>query len=343
MKAAVLHGIDDLRIEERPRPTPGPDEVMVNVKAVGVCGSDIHWYHEGRIGDRIVYEPLVLGHEAAGEIVQVGANVKEWKPGDRVALEPGIPCRKCAFCKRGDYNLCQNGIYQSAPGADGFFAEYVVMPADYVFRLPDHLDWIEGAMIEPWQVGLQAATQGEVTPGQSVAVLGAGPIGLFTLQAALARGATNVIVTDVQDHRLEMARKLGATHAVNVADKQATDEILNLTDGRGADVVFEAAGAVPTAQQSLWAVRRGGTVVLVGMFSVPTFNLDVLRIVRQELSLRGVFRYANHYPMAIDLAGARRVDLKSMVTHTFPLDKAKEALDFAMERKDVAIKVAVTV
>jgi L-iditol 2-dehydrogenase len=343
MKAAVLHGIDDLRIEERPQPVPGPGEVLVNVKAIGVCGSDIHWYHEGRIGEKVVTEPLVIGHEAAGEIVQVGADVQGWQAGDRVALEPGLYCRKCDFCKRGDYNLCQNGVYQSSPGADGFFAEYVTMPADKVFRLPDNLDWIEGAMIEPWQVGLQAAYQGEVAPGQAVAVLGAGPIGLFTLQAALARGATNVIVTDVEPRRLALAQELGATHVVNAAKVDAVAEIVRLTGGQGADVVLEAAGAVPTMQQSLYAVRRGGMVVLVGMFSVPNFNLEVLRIVRQGLTLRGVFRYANHYPVAIALAGAGRVNLKAPVTHTFPLEQTKEALDFSMTHKDVAIKVAVTI
>jgi L-iditol 2-dehydrogenase len=217
------------------------------------------------------------------------------------------------------------------------------MPSDKVFRLPDKLDWIEGAMIEPWQVGLQATWEGQVGPGQTVAVLGAGPIGLFTLQAALAQGAASVIVTDVEEHRLDLAAKLGATHVVNAAKADTVAEITRLTGGLGADVVFEAAGAVPTAQQSLHAARRGGTIVLVGMFSVPRFELDVLRVVRQGLDVRGVFRYANRYPVALALAAAGRVDLKSVVTHTFPLERTKEALDFSMTHKDVAIKVAVTI
>ncbi len=342
MKAAVLYGIDDLRIEDRDRPEPKAGEVLVNVKAVGVCGSDIHWYHEGHIGDRYVDGPLVLGHEAAGEIVALGEGVSAWQVGDRVALEPGLYCRKCDFCKRGDYNLCLDSVYQSSPGADGFFAEYVTMPADKVFRLPDGLDWIEGAMIEPWQVGVQAAHLGNVQPGHSVAVLGSGPIGLYTLQAAIARGATNLVVTDVQDHRLLMARKLGATTTINVAGKDAVAEVLAATGGRGADVVFETAGAVPTGQQTLWVAKRGGMVVLVGMFSESNFNLEVLRVVRQQLTVKGVFRYANSYEPAIALAAAGRVDLRSPVTHTFPLAQTKEALEFAMNRKDEAIKVAVT-
>ena len=342
MKAAVLYKVNDLRIEERPRPVPGPEEVLIRVKAVGVCGSDMHWYAEGHIGDNYVTEPLVLGHEAAGEVVEVGANVKGWQAGDRVALEPGLYCRRCDFCKRGDYNLCRDGVYQSSPGADGFFAEYVTMPWDKVFRLPDHLDWIEGAMIEPFVVGLMAARQGDVQAGQAVAILGSGPIGLFTLQAALAYGASNVIVTDVEDKRLAVAKELGATHIVNAARASTADEIVRLTGGRGADVVFEAAGAVPTAQQSVYAVRRGGTIVLVGMFSQGSFTMDMIRIIRSQLTIRSVFRYANQYPVAIALAGAGRVNLKLPVTHTFPLDQVKEALDFGIQHKDIAIKVAVT-
>ncbi len=343
MKAATLYKAHDLRIEERPRPTAAGDEVLVKVKAVGICGSDMHLYDEGRIGNAVLERPLVLGHEAAGEVVAVGPAVTHLKVGDRIALEPGIPCRKCAYCKRGEYHLCPTVRFHGVPHADGYFAEYVTIPEDFAFRLPDNLDFVAGAMLEPLAVGLQAATEGEVTVGQSVAVFGAGPIGLAALQAARVRGAAQLLVVDVVEKRLEMAAKLGATHVVNAAQTSAVEEIARLTGGLGADVVLETAAAVPTVQQSLFAARRGGVVVLVGIPSQPLIPLDIVRIVRSRMQVRGCFRYVNQYPVAIALAGAGKVDVKSAVTHQFPLDELPQAIEFAIKSKDVAIKCAITI
>jgi L-iditol 2-dehydrogenase len=343
MKAGVLYKARDLRLEERPRPQPAADEVLVKIKAVGICGSDMHLYEEGRIGNASLESPLVLGHEAAGEVVETGAAVTRLKVGERVALEPGIPCRKCAYCKRGEYHLCPDVKFHGVPGNDGYFAEYVAIPADFAYRLPDELDFVQGAMLEPLAVGLQAATEGEVQPGQSVAILGSGPIGLSALQACLVRGATKTIVVDVVDKRLQMASELGATHVVNAKQTPAVAEIVRLTGGLGADVVLETAGAVPTIQQSLYAARRGGTVVLVGISAEANVPLDVVRIVRARMRVHGCFRYVNQYPVAVALASSGKVDVRAAVSHSFVLDELPTAIEFANKRKDIAIKCVVTV
>ncbi|MCL5110056.1 MAG: NAD(P)-dependent alcohol dehydrogenase [Chloroflexi bacterium] len=342
MKAGVLYKAHDLRLEERPRPAPAPGEVLVQIKAVGICGSDMHLYEEGRIGNTVLEQPVVLGHEAAGEVVELGSGVTSLKVGDRVAMEPGIPCRQCAYCKRGEYHLCPDVKFHGVPGNDGYFAEYATIPADFAFKLPANLDYVQGAMLEPLAVGLQAATEGEVRPGQSVAILGSGPIGLAALQASLVHGATNVIVVDVVEKRLEMAKELGASHVVNAAHTPAVQEIARLTGGLGADVVLETAGAVPTIQQTLYAARRGGVVVLVGIASQANVPLDVVRIVRSRMQVRGCFRYVNQYPVAVSLASTGKVDVRSTVTHSFPIDQLTEGIEFAIKRKDVAIKCVVT-
>ena len=342
MKAGVLYQAHDLRLEERPRPVPAADEVLVKIKAVGICGSDMHLYEEGRIGNALLERPLVLGHEAAGEVVEVGAAVTGVMVGDRVALEPGIPCRRCAYCKRGEYHLCPYVRFHGVPGTDGYFAEYATIPSDFAYRLPDGLDYVQGAMLEPLAVGLQAATEGEVQPGQSVAILGSGPIGLASLQASLVRGATKTIVVDVVEKRLQMAKELGATHVVNAAQTPAVAEIVRLTEGLGADVVLETAGAVATIQQSVHAGRRGGTVVLVGIAGEPNVPLDVVRIVRSRMRVHGCFRYVNQYPVAVALASAGKVDVRSSVSHSFGLDELPTAIEFAVKRKDVAIKCVVS-
>ncbi|MHB1416110.1 MAG: alcohol dehydrogenase catalytic domain-containing protein [Chloroflexota bacterium] len=215
MKAAVLLHAQQVQIEERPRPVPGADEVLVRIKACGICGSDLHFYHAGRVGNLVVETPLVLGREAAGEVVELGAGVSGWQVGDRVTIEPGVQCRRCAYCKRGEYNLCPNSTFQSAPGADGFFAEYATLATDHIFRLPDSLGYVEGALIEPWTVALQAAQQGTVGPGQVVAVFGCGPIGLLCLQAAAVRGAASIVAVDLEERRLRLAAELGSTHTIN--------------------------------------------------------------------------------------------------------------------------------
>jgi len=342
MTAAYLHAINDLRVEQTEVPRlEDPQEVLIRIKAVGVCGSDIHFYREGRIGPYIVEKPVVLGHECSGEIVEVGKAVTNVRPGDRVAIEAGVPCRRCWFCKSGRYNLCATVPFMGTPPTDGAFREYVVWPSDFVFPVPNSVSFEEGAMTEPLAVGMQAAKRGKIHPSMKVAVIGAGPIGLTTLQAAAAHGATTVMVSDVSDSRLQLAQRLGATHAINAKQNDAIAAVKDLTVGLGADVVLETAGTPATIQQALAMVRRGGVVVLVGMSSVLEFPIEVMDIIVREYDVRGVFRYCNAYPPALALIASGKVNVKALITHTFPLAQTKEALELADTRKDVAMKVIV--
>jgi L-iditol 2-dehydrogenase len=344
MRAAVLHGVEDLRVEEVPAPgLASADDVLVRVHSVGVCGSDIHYYRHGRIGRFVVEQPMILGHECAGEVVEAGANVKHLRLGDRVALEPGVPCRRCDFCRTGRYNLCPDVVFFATPPVDGAFCEYVTSPADFAFRLPDSVSLEEGAMCEPLAVGMYATERAGVGLGQAVAVLGAGPIGLVTLQAAKARGATTLISTDVEDGRLALAKQLGATHTVNARRDDPVGAIKDITGGGGADVVLEAAGTALTIQQSLKAVRSGGRVIIIGLPREDEVPLSMPDLLSRELDVGGLFRYRNVYPAAIAAIASGLVDVKSMITHRYELAQAEDALVFADTHKHECIKVSVSV
>jgi L-iditol 2-dehydrogenase len=256
MKAAVLHAAGDLRVEEvaRPRVT-APDQALVRIRAVGICGSDLHFYERGRIGPYVVEAPLILGHESAGEVVEVGEQVEHLRPGDRVAIEPGVPCCRCAYCRSGRYNLCPRLPFMATPPWHGALCEYVAWPADLCFPLPDGVSFAEGALVEPLAVGLQAAKRGDVQVGQTVAVLGCGAIGLATLQVARARGATRIIATDVLGSRLDVARKLGATDTFDGADADLVERVRSLS-GDGADVALETAGTAATVRSACAIDRK---------------------------------------------------------------------------------------
>ncbi len=351
MKCAVLYGVRDVRIEDRPVPNAAAGQVLVHITRVGVCGSDVHYYTNGRIGDFIVEAPMILGHESAGVIEAVGEGVTGFAPGDRVTLEPGYTCGKCFFCKTGHYNLCPDVTFMATPPIDGAFCEYVAWPADFCYHLPDGMSDEEGAMMEPLSVGMWATRRGQVKPGDAVAVFGAGPIGLVTLQAAKAAGATTLIAVDIEDFRLDWAKKLGATHTVNARQADAIAEIMRITDGlrgagaafAGVDVAFETAGAVPTTRNALAATRRGGVAVLVGLPPDAMVELDIVSAASKEIDIRGMFRYANQYPASLALVSAGTIDVASLVTHHFSLDKAEDALRFADEHKSEAIKVVVDI
>ncbi|MWG35759.1 NAD(P)-dependent alcohol dehydrogenase [Halomarina oriensis] len=331
MRAAVLTEPHEFRLEDRPRPDPAVDEVLVAIGDVGICGSDVHYYEHGRIGDYVVEEPLVLGHEAAGEVVAVGDDVTSLEAGDRVALEPGVPCRRCAHCKRGEYNLCPDVTFMATPPHDGAFAEFVAWPADFTYRLPDHVSTTEGALCEPLSVGIHACRRGEVETGDTVLVAGAGPIGLLVLAAARAAGATDVLVTDVVDEKLAFADERGADRTVNVAEADLEPVVTECTDGEGVDVVIEASGAEPSIRSTLDVVRRGGVVVLVGLASEATVPFDVLDVVDNELDVRGSFRYENTYPAAIDLLADGAVDVGGLVDFEMGLDDVDDAFQRAQE------------
>ena len=343
MKVSVMTGIRKVMEEERPIPVPGDDDVLIRVMDCGVCGSDIHYYEHGRIGDYVVDKPMILGHECAGKIVEVGKNVKNVKPGDRVAVEPGYTCGKCEFCKKGLYNLCPDVVFLATPPYDGAFAEYLKYPSDMVFRLPDDMDTVEGALIEPFCVGLHAVRQSEGRLGDSAVILGAGCIGLCTLLALHASGIHEVYVTDVIDKRLDMAGKLGASAVINAAEKDVVQEILNLTDGKGVDLVFETAGTEATTQQTARLVKRGGCVVLVGMAADPVFKYDFGILQNKEASIHTVFRYRNLYPAAIEAVSRGKIPLKQIVTDEYDFAHISEALEDSINRKSEIVKAVIKV
>ena len=351
MQAAVMHGIRDVRIEAVPPPEFGPHDVLVQIKRVGVCASDIHYFTHGRIGDFVVEQPMILGHESAGVVQAAGSGVTRFKPGDRVVLEPGYTCRRCHYCRTGRYNLCPEVTFLATPPIDGALCESIAWPEDFVFSLPDNMSFEDGAMMEPLSVGLWAAKRGTVHPGYMIAVFGAGPIGLLTLQAAKVAGATTLIAIDLSDFRLKHAERLGATHLINAAQEDSLARVREITSAltgfvpehSGVDVAFETAGALATTRGALEGTRPGGVAVLVGLPPDPMVELDIVAAASKEIDVRGQFRYANCYPTAIALASAGRVDVSSLVTHHFSLAEASEALRFADEAKTEAIKVIVDV
>lgn len=348
---SVLSSHRTLTFETRQVAEPGPHEVRVRVKRVGVCGSDVHYFTHGRIGKYVVEGPLVLGHEVGGVVESVGPGVTRVEPGDRVALEPGYPCRRCAYCKKGMYNLCPEMTFMATPPVNGALSEYVVWPEDFTFPVPDSVSDDAAALLEPLAVGVWAARKGEVRSGQSIAVFGAGPIGCTTVQAAKAAGATTIIAVDIEDFRLDLARKVGATHTFNARSGDPLEFIRELTAKRdgmplshaGVDASFETGGSLPTTRMALAAPKPGGIVVLVGLPPDPEVSLDIVSAASREVVIKGVFRYANGYPAAIELVASGAIDLDALVTHRYAFEHTPEAFEFADREKKTSMKVMIDV
>lgn len=340
VKAGVLEKPHVFGIKEVEIPDPGPNEILVKTKAVGICGSDVHYYVEGRIGSYIVNEPLILGHETAGVVAKVGSNVTHLKEGDRVALEPGVPCGCTDFVKRGLYNLCPSIRFFATPPVHGTFAEYFVHDANYAFKLPDNVSFEEGAMCEPLSVGIHAARQGGIGLGSRVLITGAGPIGLVNVLAARAAGAGIIAVVETHKNRLSMAKECGATHVIESFEQaKILSELDKITDHTGVDVVIECSGAGPAAQTAVKALKPGGTLVFVGLFSQLEVPMDLNAITQKELTYKGVFRYRNTYPTAIDLMASGRINVKPLITKRFPWEQVKDAMDCAHKEASSQIKV----
>jgi len=332
MEALVFHGTQALSVDSVPEPAPGPGEVLVRVGSVGVCGSDVHYYDHGRIGPYVVDRPLVLGHEAGGMVAEVGAGVTILVPGQRVSIEPGVPCRSCTQCLVGRYNLCPHVRFFATPPYDGAFCEYVVMPEAFVHAVPDNVSDDAAGLIEPLSVGVWACRRGQVSPGSRVLVTGAGPIGLVCVQAAFAFGATEVVVSDVNAHRLDLAGRLGAS----VVDVSTTPLA---SAGVEPDVLLECSGNARATTDAVRTVERAGHVVLIGMGS-DELVLPLSRVQDRELVLTGAFRYANTWPTAIGLVASGRVDLDTLVTGHYDLDGVEVALT-ASRRDPAQVKAMV--
>ncbi len=342
-RVAFMDGPRNIGYEERPVPEPKPGEVLVKVEYVGICGSDVHYYKHGRAGNFVVNGKMILGHESGGSIVAVGENVSSLAVGDRVALEPGVTCGKCEFCKTGRYNLCPDVEFFATPPFDGVFCDYVAFPADKCFKLPDNVSTMEGALVEPLAVGLHACKQGGVKPGDTVVIQGAGCIGLVSLLSAKAYGASNIIVVDVQQKRLEYAKKLGATSVINAKEQDVLAQINTLTQQRGADVVIETAGSDATVMQTTFIAARGGTIVLVGITVDEVVPFHFGNVMAKELSIKSVFRYCNLYPTAVNAIGQGTINVKDIVTHTFGFGEIKEALDYVIDNSADVVKAVVKI
>ena len=343
MKVAVMTGVGKMELTEREIPVPKDDEVLVRIEYVGVCGSDLHYYEAGGIGANIVKPPFVLGHEAGGTVVEVGKDVTHLKVGDRVALEPGKTCGKCEFCKTGRYNLCPDVIFFATPPIDGVFQEYVAHEAGLCFKIPENMDTMEAALIEPLAVGFHAAKQGGAQAGQTAVVTGAGCIGLVSMMALKAMGVTRIIAVDVMEKRLEKALELAATDVVNGKEKDTVEEIMRLTNGKGADLVIETAGSEITTSQAIHFAKRGSTIVLVGYSASGQETLPMSLALDKELTFKTVFRYRHIYPMAIEAVASGRVNLKGIVTNVFPLDDIQNAMDQSVQNKADIVKSVIKV
>lgn len=343
MKVAVMLGIGKMGFEERDIPKAKDDEVLVKLEYVGICGSDMHYYETGAIGDYVVEPPFVLGHEPGGTVVEVGKDVKHLKVGDRVALEPGKTCGHCEFCKTGSYNLCPDVVFFATPPVDGVFQEYVAHKADLCFKLPENVSTLEGALIEPLAVGFHAAIQGDAHLGQRAVVMGAGCIGLVSMMALKARGVSEVYVVDIMEKRLEKALELGATGVMNGAKEDVLERVKELTDGAGMDLVIETAGTEITTRQAIHMAKKGSNIVLVGYSKSGEMTLPMSLVLDKELTFKTVFRYRHIYPMAIDAVAAGKVNLKGIVTDVFGLDEAQKAMDYSVNNKADIVKAVIRI
>ena len=343
MKVAVMQGIGKMGFEERDIPKVKENEVLVKLEYVGICGSDLHYYETGAIGDYVVEPPFVLGHEPGGTVVEVGENVKDLKVGDRVALEPGKICGHCEFCKTGRYNLCPDVVFFATPPVDGVFQEYVAHEADLCFKLPDNVSTLEGALIEPLAVGFHAAIQGDAHLGQKAVVMGAGCIGLVSMMALKARGVSEVYVVDIMEKRLEKALELGATGVINGSKEDVLERVKALTNGTGMDLVIETAGTEITTRQAVHIAKKGSNIVLVGYSKSGEMTLPMSLVLDKELTFKTVFRYRHIYPMAIDAVAAGKVNLKGIVTDVFELDEAQKAMDYSVNNKADIVKAVIRI
>ncbi|XP_029043566.1 sorbitol dehydrogenase-like [Osmia bicornis bicornis] len=340
---AILYGINDIRLEQTPIEEPNQDEVLLQMGCVGICGSDVHYLVNGGIGDFVVRKPMIMGHEAAGVVVKLGKNVKDLKVGDRVAIEPGVSCRMCTFCKEGRYNLCKDMVFCATPPVHGNLRRFYKHAADFCFKLPDNVTLAEGALLEPLSVGVHACKRANISIGSKVLILGAGPIGLVTLLVAKAMGASKIVITDLVQNRLNMAKKLGADATLLIKPEYAEADVVakihQLFGGDQPDRTIDASGAQSSIRLAILATKSGGVAVMVGMGAAEV-QIPLINALVREVDIRGVFRYANDYSDALDLLATNKIDVKPLITHNYKIEETVEAFETSKSGQGV-IKVMI--
>jgi len=339
MLSLVLEQKGELNLRDFPIDEKlGPSDVRIKMHTVGICGSDVHYYTHGYIGKFVVNAPMILGHEGAGEVIEIGNQVKSLKVGDLVCMEPGVPTAHSPELMMGRYNLDPDISFWATPPFHGCLRPEVIHPEAFTFKLPDGVSLAEGALVEPVAVGMMAATRAGIKPGDIALVLGAGPIGLVTAMSALAGGCSKVIITDIQQPKLDVAGKFSGVTPVNTAKKELGSVISRMTRDRGVDIVFECSGNEKVAGSVVSHLRPGGTVVHIG---IPLENLswDLAAAVVKEARIEHVFRYAHVYPKALDLMASGKLDAKALITHHFGFSESVTAFDFAKNMPPDGIKV----
>jgi D-xylulose reductase len=340
----VLEKANSVKFEDRPIPSlKSPYDVLVNVKYTGICGSDVHYWVHGAIGHFVVKAPMVLGHESSGIVTAVGDGVRTLKVGDRVAMEPGVPCRRCVRCKDGKYNLCPDMAFAATPPFDGTLAKFYALPEDFCYKLPEQVSLEEGALVEPLAVAVHISRQAAVFPGASVVVFGAGPIGLLCCAVARAFGATKTVVVDINEGRLDFAVKYAATHKI-VAKRESSEDaaarIISEADlGNGADIAIDASGAEPCIQAAIHVLRVGGTYVQGGMGKAD-ITFPITAMCTKELNVKGSFRYGSgDYKLAVDLIHSGRVNVKELITGQVKFRDAEKAFNEVKAAKGIKILI----
>lgn len=335
--AAWLTGIQQIEIGCAEMPTQQDDELLIRVDYCGICGSDMHFFETGCYSKGPIPFPHIPGHECSGHVVAVGKSTEGFSVGDRVAVEPGIPCGVCPECKSGHYNLCKSVHFKSVPPYNGVLRNYIAHNYKRCFKLPDSISNVQGALIEPFAIGLHAARHAGIKKGDVVVILGAGCIGMMTLLACRALGAESAIVADLADFRLEKAKKMGAAYVINSGLEDASARVLEITGGHGADVVFETAGSPVTLAMTPNMCKSAGVIMMVGNIFKPV-ALDVWTIAHREIDLRGIYRYCNDYPAAIELIAGGKVDFSEMITNVYDFKDVQNAFMQSISDKEHTLK-----
>ena len=337
-RGAFMTDLDKMEIRDIPMPEPKEKEVLVELEYVGICGSDVHYFHDGRCGSYVVDGDFMLGHECAGTVVELGEGVENLKVGDRVALEPGITCGQCEFCKSGRYNLCPDVKMLAIPHErDGVFSEYCTHDATMCYKLPENMDTMEGGLLEPLTVGMHGTELSDAKLGETAIVLGCGCIGLCTIMSLKARGVTEIYAADVLDKRLEKALEVGATRVFN-STRESIEEFAKTLPGGGADQVYECAGNRITTLQTCRLIKRAGKVTLTGVSPEPVLELDIATLNAMEGTIYSVYRYRNLYPKAIKAVSGGLIPLKKIVSHVFDFKDCIHAIEYSNDHKDEVIK-----